>query len=64
MYGLLPKELLKRIYFRWVFRDLFKQIPLKITFFEEKNTLMTQATGNRLSFRNCGIDKFNLPRWS
>jgi hypothetical protein len=31
---------------------------LKITFFEEKNTLMTQATGNRLSFRN--VELINL----
>jgi hypothetical protein len=50
MYGLLPKELLKRIYFRWVFRDFSNANSFENHFFEE-NTLMTQDC-NRL-FRNC-----------
>jgi hypothetical protein len=34
--GLLPKELLKRIYFRWVFRNFFNaQSPMKITFLKK-----------------------------
>ncbi|MEZ7500780.1 M1 family metallopeptidase [Flavobacterium sp. Arc3] len=38
-----------------------KQIPLKITFFEEKNTLMTQATGQSpFPLEIAGIDKFKF----
>jgi hypothetical protein len=58
MYGLLPKELLKRIYFGYLGRFSNKFFE---NHFLKKNTLMTQVTGQSpFPLEIAGIDEFKF----